>query len=281
MEVTNLVNNLCAAGLTAVNVVTITHPIDVVKTRLQISKEHRSLGAYNVIKNIYIKENITSFWKGISAAWLRELSYTTLRIGLYAPIKSAVGVNDKSSFIMKFLAGSLSGAIGSTAGNPFDVLKTKMIANESKSKNNIINVGTSLFKSNGLSGFYKGLQANVMRAMVLNGTTMACYDTFKLTIKNLNLIHNEFGIQSLAAFSSGFCVAITVTPFDVVRTRLMNQTIVEYKGFTDCVIKLMKYEGFFSLYSGFFPIWSRLAPVTLLQLVIFEQLKPIFNIKDL
>jgi Mitochondrial carrier protein len=35
-----------------------------------------------------------------------------------------VGVTSKSNFIMKFSAGSLAGAIGSTVGNPFDVLKT-------------------------------------------------------------------------------------------------------------------------------------------------------------
>jgi hypothetical protein len=36
--------------------------------------------------------------------------------------------NDHSSFFMKFAAGSLAGAIGSVVGNPFDVLKTQMMA---------------------------------------------------------------------------------------------------------------------------------------------------------
>ena len=30
----------------------------------------------------------------------------------------------------KFLAGAISGGLGSIAGNPFDVLKTRMMANE-------------------------------------------------------------------------------------------------------------------------------------------------------
>ena len=34
---------------------------------------------------------VTAFWKGIQAAWLREASYTSLRIGLYGPIKQAMG----------------------------------------------------------------------------------------------------------------------------------------------------------------------------------------------
>ena len=38
----------------------------------------------------------------------------------------AVGVTNKSSFFLKFSAGSAAGALGSIVGNPFDVLKTVM-----------------------------------------------------------------------------------------------------------------------------------------------------------
>lgn len=34
--------------------------------------------------------------------------------------------------MQKFLAGSIAGAIGSIAGNPFDVMKTRMMASEGK-----------------------------------------------------------------------------------------------------------------------------------------------------
>lgn len=58
---------------------------------------------------------------------MREASYTSLRLGLYGPIKHAMGVNSKSNFFMKFAAGSGAGAIGSVVGNPFDVIKTVSI----------------------------------------------------------------------------------------------------------------------------------------------------------
>ena len=67
-----------------------------------------------------------------TTAWLREASYTSLRLGLYGPIKKAMGVGKDSHFLMKFSAGSLAGALGSVVGNPFDVLKTKLMAAEGK-----------------------------------------------------------------------------------------------------------------------------------------------------
>jgi hypothetical protein len=62
---------------------------------------------------------------------MREASYTSLRIGLYEPCKGLTGADQPNAgFMSKFLAGAMSGAIGSTAGNPFDVLKCRMMAYE-------------------------------------------------------------------------------------------------------------------------------------------------------
>lgn len=46
------------------------------------------------------EEGLNAFWKGIGAAWLRKASYTSLRLGLYDPIKKVMGVNNKSNFFM-------------------------------------------------------------------------------------------------------------------------------------------------------------------------------------
>ena len=76
-------------------------------------------------------------------------------------------------------------------------------------------------------------------------------------------------------------MACTVAPFDMVRTRLMNQppvAIVNYV-FIDCVVIIIAKEGPGGLYAGFVPIWARFAPTTCLQLVIFEQIKPIFGVE--
>ena len=65
------------------------------------------------------EEGVAALWKGVNAAWLREASYTSLRLGLYEPIKVAFGAADPESatFLKKFLAGSAAGAIGSLAGS--------------------------------------------------------------------------------------------------------------------------------------------------------------------
>ena len=54
---------------------------------------------------------------------MREASYSTLRLGLYEPIKRNLG--SEGAVWSKFVAGALSGMIGSAIANPADLLKTR------------------------------------------------------------------------------------------------------------------------------------------------------------
>ena len=212
---------------------------------------------------------------------MREASYTSLRLGLYGPIKKAMHIKNDSHFFWKFTAGSLAGALGSIVGNPFDVLKTRMMAAEGKEPPAMGKAAAELMKTQGFGGFYRGIEANVMRAMVLNGTKMACYDQIKSAIVKSGVVPAGIPTQFCAAFGAGFFMATTVAPFDMVRTRLMNQPADAkvYNGFVDCIIKIVAKDGPGGLYAGFIPIWARFAPTTCLQLVIFEQIKPIFGVE--
>ena len=110
---------------------------------------------------------------------------------------------------------------------------------------------------------------------------MACYDEIKGKIIKSGYIPSGLPTQFCAALSAGFFMACTVTPFDNVRTQLMNQPPEAklYNGFFDCCIKMFTKSGPAGFYVGFFPIWARFAPTTTLQLVIFEQIKPIFGVE--
>ena len=62
--------------------------------------------------------------------------------------------------------------------------------------------------------------------------------------------------QFIAATAAGFFMTCTVSPFDMVRTRLMNQPADAkiYSNAGDCFVKIIKNEGAFVLWRGFIPI---------------------------
>jgi hypothetical protein len=257
-----------------------------VQTRIQISSEYSALGMTGTTRKIVSGEGATALWKGVNAAWLREASYTSLRLGLYEPCKVAFGCTtpENTTFLKKFAAGSAAGALGSVAGNPFDVLKTKMMTSEAAGTPSIVETAKVLFKNQGIGGFYRGIDSNIARAMVLNGTKMACYDQAKgYVVQATGWEKSSLLTQFFSAVTAGFFMTCTVSPFDMVRTRLMNQPadVKIYNNAVDCMVKIAREEGPLTFWRGFMPIWSRFAPTTTLQLIIFEQLRSLLGMKSL
>lgn len=168
--------------------------------------------------------------------------------------------------------------------DPFDVLKTKMMTAGGKVVPSISQTASELYAKQGIQGFYRGIDSNVARAMVLNGTKMGVYDQSKgYVVAYTGLPKKALLTQFMSAVTAGFFMTCTVAPFDMVRTRLMNQPSDAkiYNNAIDCMYKIASKEGPMTFWRGFFPIWSRFAPTTTLQLVIFEQLRTLMGMKSL
>jgi len=59
-----------------------------------------------------------------------------------------------------------------------------------------------------------------------------------------------------------FLMTVTVSPFDRIRTNLMNQPTTGdklYNGFVDCTVKTIQKDGVSSLWRGFIPMYVLLA----------------------
>lgn len=86
-----LIESIALGGASCVFTVNFTHPIELVKTRMQVSGN--SLGG--TIGSTLAKEGPAAFWKGIVWAWGREGSYASIKLGAYAPVRDAMGASSK------------------------------------------------------------------------------------------------------------------------------------------------------------------------------------------
>jgi len=79
--------------------------------------------------------------------------------------------------------------------------------------------------------------------------------------------------------TSGIVVVTTMTPFDVVSTRLYNQGTdlagrgLLYRGVTDCFVRTFAAEGLLGFYKGCGASFFRLGPHTVLSLVFWDELQ--------
>jgi hypothetical protein len=190
-----------------------------------------------------------------------------------APVRDMLGAGGPDApFYMKFLAGAITGGVGSVIGNPFDVMKTLAQTNKDKTLN-MMGLVTNMYKDQGVGGFYRGVEVNIMRACVLNATKMGVYDMTKGYVTNATgWNRKDVKTSFTSAFVAGFFMTVTVAPWDMLRTKLMNQPTDAkiYDGFADCAKKTVQADGVLSLWRGFVPIWARFAPQATLQLLSIE-----------
>lgn len=60
----------------------ITHPMDVLKIRMQVSRDTLRNAALRTLST----NGVRGFYKGLSAGLLRQLTYTTSRLGIYTTL---------------------------------------------------------------------------------------------------------------------------------------------------------------------------------------------------
>jgi len=116
-----------------------------------------------------------------------------------------------------------------------------MMTSEGAAAPSIITTAKNISNTAGFTGFYRGLDSNILRAMVLNGTKMSCYDTIKgVVVDKTGMSKGAVATQAMAAAGAGFFMTCTVAPFDMVRTRLMNQPpdAKVYSNAIDCFTKV-------------------------------------------
>jgi hypothetical protein len=154
---------------------------------------------------------------------MRESIYSSLRLGLYEPFKRILGATDPKNtpFYLKFLAGGMSGFIGSALANPTDLLKVRMQAWEGAPHSLTWHV-KDVYQHWGIKGFYKGVEATIIRAFLLNATKLATYDHIKHTLINSKLMADGYGCHFVSSVCAGICIAVVTSPVDIIKTRIMN-----------------------------------------------------------
>ena len=280
-----------------------TYPLDFTKVRLQLQGELgksltggdpvKPLGMFGTASHIARTEGMLAMYGGLSAAALRQFVYGGIGVGLYVPVRTLViGDADPKTAPMwqRMLAGALSGSLGQLCANPFDLVKVRLQADgRLKSLGQAPRyLGTfdalkRIPAEEGIGGLFRGLGPSIARAAVINGCGIASYDASKTIAQEVTGHEKGLLPQVLASLVSGLVSALVSTPFDVIKTRMMNQPRDKplYSGPIDCVIKTAKAEGVMALYKGFTPAYARLAPHRVVHFVTLEQLNKLFGVAEM
>lgn len=119
-------------GLSGMMSTCVIQPIDMVKVRIQLKSEQVGRGV-KVSPQMVIREMLQSnggllqFYKGLDSALIRQITYTTTRLGIYKSLMQHHQKNHKSvSMGWKSAYSATAGFIGSLVGNPADLILIRL-----------------------------------------------------------------------------------------------------------------------------------------------------------
>mmetsp|Transcript_18595 Transcript_18595/g.18834 ORF Transcript_18595/g.18834 Transcript_18595/m.18834 type:complete len:337 (+) Transcript_18595:74-1084(+) len=302
------------AALSGMGAASCCHPFDVIRVRLQTG----STGNAGVIQTAVSVYQGGGLYAGIGAAYLRQWTYGSCRMGIYSYLLETSRNNNKDvanyevPFLQKLGMGSVSGAIGSFVGTPSELALVRL-SNDGKlppaKRRNYQGVFDCLkqiatTEPGGIRAWWTGGTPTVLRATLLSSCQMGVTSQTKLYFKSTGYFeksnHNKQdthpiyqgdylgGIPLLfcSTLVSSFCANIVANPFDVIKSRIQNQQVsadtgvLKYNGSIDCLKKSVQQEGIMVLYKGFGPAFVKLAPYTVISLTLVDTMTKYMTGKD-
>lgn len=252
-------------------------------------------------------EGVRGIQRGLGPAYTYQILLNGSRLGFYEPFRttynSLSGRSKEEVWAVGSLAaGASSGVVGAVLGNPFFLVKARLQAyspqlDPSQARHHYtstLNGLSTIIKTEGIRGLTRGWDAAVLRTAMGSTVQLPAYNLAKTYLSNLKpedtfaynpLLPlagrpNSFWTYLASSIFSGLCVCAVMQPADTALTRMYNQPVKKdaygrtvgalYKGPLHCLYLTAKAEGPLAWYKGTTAHLARIAPHTVLTLVMNE-----------
>ncbi len=195
-------------------------------------------------------------------------------------------------------AGFAGGMVGAMVTSPLSLIKVRLqaagsqVGRQTYNYRGVIDGLRTVYRSEGMTGLYRGVWASMLRVAVGSAAQMASYK------KSKQFVQERFGLSGSvpvivgAAAVSGIVCSLSMNPLDgekhflvlfllfltlaVVSTRMYNNAH-QYSGVFDVLARTVRTEGVLALWKGVSGQFSRIVPHTVLTIVFAEALGFDFN----
>ncbi|KAL6717434.1 Mitochondrial dicarboxylate transporter [Lecanora helva] len=260
----------------------VTHPLDLIKVRLQTRTPDGPKGMFGTFVHILKHDSVLDLYRGLSASLLRQMTYSTTRFGVYSELKEVFTTARSSPSLPSLIAmASTSGFLGGIAGNPADVLNVRMQHDASlppekrRHYRNAVDGLIRVTREEGWRALFRGVGANSMRAVLMTASQLASYDGFKGVLLEKMRMRDDLTTHFSASFLAGFVATTVCSPVDVIKTRVMSAHTNE--GMLVLLRRTIANEGIGWMFRGWVPSFVRLGPHTIATFLFLEQHKKIYR----
>jgi len=267
-------------------------PLDVLKIRFQLQEEplrRKSVGKYRgivqSIKLIHKEEGLRAFWRGQIPAQGLSAVFGLVQFSTFEyfsrNLKTRDFFKDKASSC-DFLCGASAGCAATICSMPFDVIRTRLIAQgNTKMYKGSLHAFFKIGRMEGPRGFFSGLSPSLLQVIPFAGLQFVFYN-FLNDVWNNRFKDNRSIIELPGRVISGFLagtMAKSITyPLDLLRHRFQVNSDMR-KGFGQTsrnqgVLKaffaVIKREEFSGLFKGYLPSLIKTGSNSALSFFFYE-----------
>uniref|UniRef100_A0A182TSB1 Mitochondrial dicarboxylate carrier n=1 Tax=Anopheles melas TaxID=34690 RepID=A0A182TSB1_9DIPT len=268
-------------GLASAGAAYCTHPLDLLKVLYQ-TDIRTNLSMVQLSREIIRDDGVTALYNGVTAAVLRQLTYSTTRFAIYEIGKQSEYGKD-SGFLGRIMMAAIGGTVGGFVGSPADLINVRMQNDvklppeKRRNYKNALDGLVRVWREEGFRRLFAGASSATARSVFMTIGQLTFYDQAKYTLFETGHFTDNIGTHFLASVIAGGIATTMTQPIDVVKTVMMNAKPGEFSSI-GAILRHISRLGPVGFFKGFVPRFIRLGPHTVLTFIFLEQLRINFGV---
>ncbi|KAI3748649.1 hypothetical protein L6452_11891 [Arctium lappa] len=263
----SVLKSALAGGLACALSTSVMHPIDTIKTRVQAS----TLTFPEILAKLP-QVGVRGVYRGSVPAIIGQFSSHGLRTGIFEASKIVL-INVAPTLPdlqVQSIASFCSTVLGTAVRIPCEVLKQRLQAGIF---NNVGEAIVCTWQQDGLRGFFRGTGATLCREVPFYVAGMGLYGESKKVVQRILGRELEPWETIAVGAISGGLAAVTTTPFDVMKTRMMTAPQGRPVSMSMVALSILRHEGPLGLFKGAVPRFFWIAPLGAMNFAGYELMK--------
>uniref|UniRef100_A0A4X2KIS5 Solute carrier family 25 member 36 n=1 Tax=Vombatus ursinus TaxID=29139 RepID=A0A4X2KIS5_VOMUR len=183
--------HMISAAMAGFTAITMTNPIWLIKTRLQLDARNRGekrMSAFECVRKVYQTDGLKGFYRGMSASYA-GISETVIHFVIYESIKQKLlehktasnmedeedSAKEPSDFVRMMLAAATSKTCATSIAYPHEVVRTRLREEGTKYRS-FFQTLSLVVREEGYGSLYRGLTTHLVRQIPNTAIMMATYE---------------------------------------------------------------------------------------------------------
>lgn len=273
----------------------LTQPLDCIKVRHQLQLEPirkdghgaKYTSTLQTLVMIFKEEGIRGLWKGHVPGQILSITYGFGQFAAYDQFNRhsrKIKFFEEHSDVRHIVGGGCAGAFGMSIATPFDVVRTRFIAQDhNRGYQSITDAFSTILRHEGPRGLFRGLIPSIT-AIAPNAAIQ--FGTYNFLLEHYMLLLNRDTVSGhiilLAGMFSGILAKTCIYPLDLTKKRLQIQDFHTHRttfgknimttGMFDCLRKTFAEERFAGLYKGLAPAVIKSGMMSGLYFFFYEEI---------